>query len=460
MDPEQLKAGVVGDANHAVGSDGAPDVVPVKQESEHCEKEIVRESNDVDSTEVSMAPEDARGVIQGPVVKDEPREVTPLIPEKRSASPMYHTRSLDKKQVIVINKYKPGIGYKASDFEMFNPQVTTHENGFNIIDVPLNTRQGFMYKPCRPNPTLEVLKFSTADIPPYKTSLDIFDRSALTYLSHDDSTVTTGRGWVSARANVAMKEGKWYFEFNVLESDSERHVRLGIGRREASLEAPIGFDGYGYGLRDITGDKVHLSRPKPFMDGGFKKGDVIGLLVELPPTPFTDVSRSQVAMRYKSNLYYEKFDYVATKQMGHLLNPMSVFGEKAIADTDSWRPETLQGSSIKVYKNGEFIGTCFEELYSFLPPNSELTSNKFNKEGKYVDNGSLGYYPTISVFNGGVAELNAGPEFQFKPTGLDYDVRELHELYDQSIADDIVWDLVDEIEAEVIEGPLGSFRTM
>lgn len=285
--------------------------------------------------------------------------------------------------------------------------------------------------------------------------LDIFDRSALTSISEDYLSATTENGWVSVRSNVCMTEGKWYFEFNLLESGYTQHVRLGIGRREASLEAPIGFDGYGYGLRDKNGDKVHLSRPKPFMaDGkGFMKGDVIGIVVELPKEPFMDVVRQQVPMRYKSNLYYEKFDYVSTKPMEHLLNPVTVFGERAIADSNSWMPETLPGSCMKVYKNGEPLGTCFEDLYSFLPPNSELTSNKFNKAGKFVNNGSLGYYPTISMFNGGVAELNCGPDFKFKPTDLGDDVRELHELYDERIADDIVWDLVDEIEAEAIEDP-------
>jgi COMPASS component BRE2 len=382
----------------------------------------------------------------------------PVIPLKRSASPPHHTRSVDKKPVLVVNKYKPGIVYRPSDFEEFKPAPQAHGDGFNNPDVPLNTRQGFMYKPCRPNPHLETLKFSTTDIPPFQVCLDAFDRSALALISDSYTKATTERGWVSVRANVAITEGKWFFEFRVVKSDDTKHVRLGIGRREASLEAPIGFDAYGYGLRDKTGDKVHLSRPKQFMNDGFKKGDVIGIVVELPKAEFTDVTRAQVAMRYKNNLYYEKFDYVPTKKMDHLLNPVTVFGEKAVVDANSWRPESLEGSCMKVYKNGEFMGTCFEDLYAFLPPNSELTSHKLNKDGKYVNNGSLGYYPTISVFNGGVAELNAGPNFDFKPSDLGDDVRGLHELYHENIADDIVWDLVDEIEAETLEDPtLSSF---
>ncbi|GME92582.1 unnamed protein product [[Candida] boidinii] len=53
------------------------------------------------------------------------------------------------------------------------------------------------------------------------------------------------------------------------------HVRIGFARREASIEAPVGMDGYGYGLRDKTGQKVHLSRPSHFMKEGFGAGDVI-----------------------------------------------------------------------------------------------------------------------------------------------------------------------------------------
>ena len=54
----------------------------------------------------------------------------------------------------------------------------------------------------------------------------------------------------------------------------------------APLDAPVGFDAYSYGLRDQNFHKLHMSRPKEFVDvpdASFVTGDVIGLLISLPP---------------------------------------------------------------------------------------------------------------------------------------------------------------------------------
>lgn len=398
----------------------------------------------------------------------------PVIPQKRNLEPeerhQYQTRSttttsipnnqqLDshdikalysKKKNIVINKFKPIISYKPIDFEQFNAPIakSSFDPNFHIIeDIPFNTRRGFQYSPCRPNPDLPLLKFSTSDLPPFNASLSYFDRSSGTFISGDYNSVTTDKGWLSARTNIPIQEGKVYFEFNIVNSNEQSHVRIGVGRREASIEAPIGFDAYGYGLRDKTGQKLHLSRPVKFMKEGFKSGDVIGFLVELPKTEFQDIVRDQIAIRYKNRLYFERFDYTPTEKMEHLLNPVTVFGEKAIPDLNPFKPDFLPNSSIKIYKNGEFIGTAFEDLYAFLPPYSEQKNNI----NKLNNNGTLGYYPTVSVFKGGIAEINPGPNFKCKPNDLEPDVKEFHELYNEKIADDVVWDIIDEIEAEAIQ---------
>lgn len=354
---------------------------------------------------------------------------------------------------LTINKFQPYISYKPIDFVKFEPSSTesTRVPGFKIIeDIPLNTRKGFQYSPCSPNPYLPILKFGTTDLPPFKPSLSLFDRSTEIALSEDLSSASTGRGWVSSRVDVAVSEGKVYWEFNIIRSNEDNHVRIGIGRREASIEAPVGFDGYGYGIRDKTGQTLHLSRLKNFMDGGFRTGDVIGMILELPKCEFKDIVRDQIAIRYKQRLFWEKFDYVSTNKMEHLLNPVIVFGERAIPDLNPWKPEFLEGSSLKIYKNGQFIGIAFDNLYDFYPPNSELKTNSKKAEDILKNNGTLGYYPTVSVFKGGIAEINAGPDFKFKPKDED-NLLDLYEIYNQRIADDIVWDIVDEIEAEFIQ---------
>lgn len=379
-----------------------------------------------------------------------------LLPQKRNADDTevkqhYQTRSTAtaevKKPIAVINKFKPIVSYKPIDFtplDAATAKSTYDEKFYTADDIPHTTRRGFQYSACAPNPLLSVMKFGTTDIEPYNACLNVFDKSVDSLISEDRMSVTTDKGWRSIRANIPITEGNIYFEFNIIKSDEQSHVRVGVGRREASLEAPIGFDGYGYGLRDKTGQKIHLSRPASFMDG-FKTGDVIGILLELPKeTEFQDVVRNQIAIRYKNRVYFEKFDYTPSKEMEHLLNPVTVFGEKAVLDKNSYKPPSIKGSKLKVYKNGEFIGTPFEELYAFDSKNSQQKNNKINP---FNNDGTLGYYPAISVFNGGIAELNPGPNFRQK---FDEDTRVTAycELYDDKIIKDIVWDLIDEMEAE------------
>ena len=95
---------------------------------------------------------------------------------------------------------------------------------------------------------------------------------------------------------MAVREGKWYFECHILGGKTtgagggtggdvgNAHVRVGWGRREAQMDAPVGADAYSYGIRDVDGSKVHISRPKPYAQG-FGTGDVVGCMITLPPYP-------------------------------------------------------------------------------------------------------------------------------------------------------------------------------
>ena len=108
-------------------------------------------------------------------------------------------------------------------------------------------------------------------------------------------------------------------------------------------------------------------------------------------------------------------------------------------------------------------------MLAFLPPSSKPPNQAGAREG--FDDGSLGYYPAISVFRGGAAEANFGPQFWFPPPDLAVDedtemagsadirvnpvtkkqiagqhsgLRPMSERFNEQIAEDIVYDLVDE----------------
>ncbi|CUM54471.1 uncharacterized protein AC631_04086 [Debaryomyces fabryi] len=479
-----------------------------------------------------------------PQVKEETlyNEAQAPIPISTTAH-QYSTRSKDKKDndnnlksqlkqkqhnVIIQPRLKP-VPFKKLDLTKNDGKEPSkqlikkinEDKFYQSDDHPFNKR-GFKYKPCKPNPLFPSNLYSTTDLPPFIVRPSYFDRSQGIIFNSDLSSVSTLQGWRSVRSNIGVREGKHYIEFNIINANTsadKSHVRIGFARKEASLEAPVGFDGYGYGLRDLNGQKITLSRPMEFMKNckeigvaGFKSGDVIGMLIELPSleehkkaiddfinqklkekgtqsydshpgkkkrktkknneadnddekfTKYNNISRDQIPIKYKNALYYEQYEYTTTKKMDHLLNPVTVFGEKAILENagnsrEATNLQTIPNSKITVFKNGIEIGVMFENLYSFLPTyledaelNVSYNTRQLQNTGyKNTDDGSLGYYPMLSVFQNGVVGINPGPDFKFPIAGLDNDVRPMSERYNEIIIDEWYWDLIDEVEAEYLD---------
>lgn len=346
--------------------------------------------------------------------------------------------------------------------------------------------------------------------------------------------ITTDKGWRMSRANVAIREGRWYWECKITRGilkeppppDSEQpeshgHVRVGFARREAAIDAPAGYDAYSYGIRDKEGQKVHMSRPAAFFQAGeeLREGDVIGMEINLPSehlhrkvvlghfnpavdsfedpeqarsTEAPNIVRDRLPIRFKTHIYFETPDYHTTPELEDLMNPspMSTTGAGA-GSSEGPNPNhpvpcmrTLPSSWIKVYKNGVDMGTAFTNLLAFLPPASKPATAKQPDAREGLDDGMLGYYPAVSVFRGGAAEVNFGPEFWYPPPGLGGDqaavngedvvmgggdtdqvpgqeatkkqefaaVRPLVERYDEQIVEDIVYDIVDEVDFWMQDG--------
>ena len=64
------------------------------------------------------------------------------------------------------------------------------------------------------------------------------------------------------------------------------HVRFGWARREAPLDAPVGFDGYSYSITDIRFETMHRSRPGKFFHPKRSKSKS-AKAAALAPTPVT-----------------------------------------------------------------------------------------------------------------------------------------------------------------------------
>lgn len=373
---------------------------------------------------------------------------------------------------------------------------------FQVEDLPVN-RRGFKYKLCRPNPIFTSNFYSTTDLPPYHACVSLFDRSSGILFDKDSMSVTQSQGWRSARSNVGIREGSYYFEFRILNADENSHVRVGLARKEASLEAPVGYDAYGYGIRDIDGDLMFISRRKNVcVKDGFTMGDVIGFLVELPSLKehkreiqkfvenkreemstehkskkrkskwkqknveeneifivHDNIVRDQIPTKSKGALYYDQYEYTRTKTMDHLLNPITVFGEKAVIEMDDKTKNipVIANSKIRIFKNGVEQDTCIDNLYSFLPTNIEeredlnLEPNvqQLQNSGyRNTDDNTLGYYPMLSTFQNGAVRLNAGPEFEFPPPEP---VKPLNDRYEEQVIEEWYWDVLDEVEAQYLD---------
>ncbi|KAI5956225.1 ASH2 [Candida jiufengensis] len=430
--------------------------------------------------------------------------------DEEDSKRIIETSNTTKKSNVIIHPRLKPMPFKIKDTYPTNTPTPTEicsiENCtfYQNEELPVN-RRGFKYKLCRPNPLFTSNYYSTTDIEPYEVSLSWFDRSTGSYLSKDCKSLTSNQGWRSVRSNIGIREGSYFFEFKILKSDENSHVRIGLGRREASIEAPVGFDGYGYGIRDVGGELMFISRRKNVLiENGFRGGDVIGFEVHLPsleehkkdiqefvelkkqeiPTDhkikkrkttknkkfnnvennekfneYNNIVRDQIPTKSKGVLYYDQFEYTSTKTMDHLLNPITVFGEKAVVEMDDKTKNIpiISNSQIILYKNGTKQGTI-DNLYSFLPTNIEeieeinLEPNlkqQSNTNYKNTDDNTLGYYPMLSTFQNGAVTLNAGPDFEFPPTTTN--IKPLSDRYNEHVIEEWYWDIIDEVEAQYLD---------
>jgi COMPASS component BRE2 len=354
-----------------------------------------------------------------------------------------------------------------------------------------------------------ILYYRQTETAPFDARFSFEDSAPHVMMDETAKHITTDKGFRMAKANVGIREGRWYWECKITSGvpkqkpgepaqDSHGHVRMGFARREAAQDAPVGFDAYSYGIRDVEGQKVWMSRPKAFFPAGesINEGDVIGLEINLPSEKLhqkvvsgnynpavdltdedggyerPDIIRDRVPIRFKNHLYFEQIEYSTCKELEELMNPSPVISSTGGVSTASQDPgpthpvpalRTLPHSSIKIYKNGKLVGTPFTDLLSFLPPASKPVPQVGAREG--LDDGMLGYFPAVSVFRGGAAEVNFGPNWWFPPA-IEEDtemgntsgaqpqarIRAASERYDEQIVEDIMYDLIDEVDFWMIDG--------
>ncbi|KAK3390311.1 hypothetical protein B0H63DRAFT_110862 [Podospora didyma] len=510
----------------AVSSPLNPDVKPVQKFQSPAFDDIqAAMSREKRTKKDSLKKREAKGGAAGP-------DSSRATPDPKQQHPQNHHEKDAPASELAPMRYKLAPP-KPSDFEQSRgPLFQTHHE----VQVPdgrtiefletsehVYNKKNFHYTHCIADPAFPSMFYYRQTEPePYTAHLNFEDAAAHMYFDRAGGHVTSDKGFRMTRANVSVREGRWFWECKVTrgilktraegDPESHGHIRVGFARREASLDAPVGFDAYSYGIRDVAGQKVHMSRPKDFLPPGedIREGDVIGLEIQLPSehlhrkvvqgqfNPAVDlldeesdvqqheapnIVRDRIPIRFKAHIYFEKIDYHTSKELDDLMNPSPMGTSGSIGSSEPPNPNhplpplrTLPNSHIKVYKNGVLMGTPWTHLLAFLPPASKLEKQAGGRE--CLDDGSLGYYPAVSVFRGGAVETNFGPKFWYPPPGLagytpsssqqtdDVDMIDVHasppvqtatvsltsvelqpvsERYDEQIVEDIVYDIIDEV---------------
>ncbi|KAL2863111.1 SPRY domain-containing protein [Aspergillus lucknowensis] len=378
---------------------------------------------------------------------------------------------------------------------------------YEVVD-KLTNKNGFRYTYAIADTEFSHIKYRQTDVPPYHARFSFEDSPAAILFSKDALAVTTNDPWHTARANVCARDGTYYYEARIISGvmndsgvaspngnskstpPSRGHVRLGFARREADLDVNVGVDCYGYGIRDVNGEVVNRMRCEYFFPKGesIREGDVIGMLITLPPLslhrkvvegtydPGSDgessttkpgapsaanLIRDRIPFHYKNDFCWQQSNVFPTKQLRDYafnLKETPTFGPPSPFNGEDASLRTLPGSSITIYKNGVKMGTPFKELYAFLPPASRLangTNNLGLGERENADDGMIGYYPAVSCYGGGAVECRFQGPWWFGPpshTESGDIVQGIGERFNEQIAEDVVADIVDEVEAMLVWG--------
>lgn len=80
---------------------------------------------------------------------------------------------------------------------------------------------------------------------------------------------------------LAVTKGTWYWEATVEEMPEGSATRLGWGQDYANLQAPLGYDKFGYSWRSKKGTRFHDSAGKHY-SMGYGEGDTLGFMIVLP----------------------------------------------------------------------------------------------------------------------------------------------------------------------------------
>lgn len=242
------------------------------------------------------------------------------------------------------------------------------------------------------------------------------DRAPQLKIDEECTKVTGEKGYSMVRATLGINRGKYYYEVYINSMPEKTAARIGWGQRYSNLQAPLGYDYFGYSWRSKLGTKFHQARGKTFdKNGGYREGDTIGCMIDLP---------------FGESYNHTQRDHLpASVKKTCLIVPAKKKDTARILEDRDDPPnlndmKQLEGSKISFYRNGIFIGVAFENVF----------------------NGS--YYPSISLYKNCVVSANFGPVFKYPPEKFNesskdhLQYRPANDIVEVSIIDNLLSDLL------------------
>eukprot|EP00834_Sanchytrium_tribonematis_P002348 NODE_71_length_24927_cov_1.205937.p6 type:complete len:427 gc:universal NODE_71_length_24927_cov_1.205937:24422-23142(-) len=185
-------------------------------------------------------------------------------------------------------------------------------------------------------------------------------------IQREANVIKNNMGWRTGKGNFALISGSWYYEITLIEG----HCRVGFAQISADLQSYPGYDSFGYGFSN-TGRLYHQAIARETFESriGFKVGDTVGILIELPDSQTEEEEAILISRRW---------------------NPKKLYGCTTVnqPEVEIWK----EGSRITYFINGQIV-KGFPSLY-------------------------LGtYYPAIGIWKGGAVKVNFGPTFEYSIPG-------------------------------------------
>lgn len=234
-----------------------------------------------------------------------------------------------------------GASKKGRNVELGTPKLPAH--GYPL-DHPFN-KDGYRYLLAEPDPHApyrqefdESSDWAGKPIPgwlyrclvPSTVLLALHDRAPQLKISEDRLAVTGEKGYATVRATHGIKcqlsiktklnkiigvtKGTWYWEATIEEMPEGTATRMGWGQDYANLQAPLGYDKFGYSWRSRKGTRFHESAGKHYSPG-YGEGDTLGFMIVLPqnsstklvPNTYKDRVRQFSIKFIKKLIFYTAF---------------------------------------------------------------------------------------------------------------------------------------------------------